>query len=290
MKLSVVLATRNEEENIKRCLDSVTDIASEIIVFDESSTDNTREIARSCGAKVYKVKHESNFHITKKNAFKLAKYEWILQLDADEELSKELREEIRSIINLSNSKLLNRRIDVKKEKLFIRHQKALEKRDGNISLKNGEVNGFFIPRINYFIGKPLIHAGVYPDGVIRLVKNKKSYFPAQNVHEQIIVKGVVKWLENPLLHYDSPTLTKYLQRLERYTTLKSYEYKNNKIEKNLINLLKYSLFLPSLVFLKLYIRHKGFLDGIRGFLWSVFSAMHYPISYFKYFTDYENRI
>src|SRR3989339_856803 len=97
VRLSVVLATRNEEENIGRCLSSVKDIADEIIIFDEYSTDNTREIAEKYGAKVYLEEHHEIFHITKQKALEKAKGEWILQLDADEVVSRELAKEIVSV-------------------------------------------------------------------------------------------------------------------------------------------------------------------------------------------------
>ena len=85
-KLSVVLATKNEEVNIVPCLASVKNIADEIIVFDEASTDKTKEIARKMGAKVYNYVHKKNFHETKQKAIEAATGDWILQLDADEQV------------------------------------------------------------------------------------------------------------------------------------------------------------------------------------------------------------
>ena len=133
-----------------------------------------------------------------------------------------------------------------------------------------------------FLGKSLIHAGVYPDGVIRLVKRSKAKFPAKSVHEQIQVDGQVVWLQNDLEHHDSPTLSRYISRMNRYTDIRANDFKKQNISKNIMNLLYYSSLKPLLVFLKLFVRHKGFRDGIRGFLWSAFSAMHFPIAYYKY--------
>src|SRR3990167_7280112 len=100
IKLSVVLATRNEETNIEACLDSVKNIADEIIVFDENSSDKTREIAKKFGAKVFKVAHQPIFHITKQKAINKASEDWILQLDADEVITPELAGEIKKVINM----------------------------------------------------------------------------------------------------------------------------------------------------------------------------------------------
>lgn len=280
-KLSVVWATRNEEENIRRSVESVKDIADEIIVVDENSTDNTREIAQKLGAKVYLEPHHEIFHITKEKALSLAKGEWILQLDADEVVTPELAKEIMSVIN--NQQLpINNQPSI--NPLFLRHQKLIETRDGKIGKADGPVVGYFIPRRNIFLGKPLIHAGVYPDGVIRLVKNGYAHFPQKSVHEQIALNGRVSWLGADLLHYDSPTLKKYLMRLNRYTDLHSQELKMKKISKNIWSFFLYTIYKPLYTFCNLFFRHLGFLDGARGFLWSFFSASHYPIAYFKYVT------
>lgn len=283
IKLSVVLATRNEENNIARCLRSVKDLADEIIVVDEYSQDRTREIAEEFGAKVYLERHHKIFHITKQKALDLAKGEWILQLDADEEVSPLLRKEIKKVIELPYKKIVKRRPkDPKKWKLFIRHQLLLEQRDGKIGEKTGEIVAFFVPRVNFFLGKPLYYAGVYPDGVIRLVKKGKAFFPQKSVHEQIKIKGEVAWLFNDLYHYDTPTLSRYFLRMNRYTNLRAEELSQSKVEKNIYNFFSYFFFKPLFFFFKLFVRHKGFLAGFRGFLWSFLSAMHYPVSYLKY--------
>lgn len=282
-KLSVVLATKNEEKNIGNCLKSVTNIADEIIIFDEESDDRTRNIAREYGAKVFNVKHEAIFHKTKQKALETAKHGWILQLDADERVTQELAKEIKQAIEMSNSDIKKRRPRSKKaEKLFNRHQKIIEERDGKIGKDSGEVVAFFLPRLNFFLGKPLIHAGVYPDANIRLVKKDKARFPSKSVHEQMEIDGEVAWLFNDLEHYDSPTLQRYFERANRYTTLTAEEYKNEKLPRNILFLIHYSFFKPLIVFLKLYVRHLGFLDGARGFIWSFFSALHFPVAYIKY--------
>ena len=285
--LSVVLATRNEQENIGDCLESVKDIADEIVIVDEESTDKTREIAKRYGAKVYKVKHEPIFHKTKQKALDYATGDWILQLDADERVTRELREEIDKVVKLSGDEVieyqkLQNSKHPKLQKLFQRHQKLIEVRDRKIGKDIGQVVAFFIPRLNFFLRKPLTHAGVYPDASVRLIKNGKARFPAKSVHEQMEVDGEVAWLFNDLLHNESPTFERYLSRMNRYTDLHAQELQNSKTPKNLLFLIHYSLFKPLFVFLKLYIRHLGFLGGMRGFIWSFFSALHFPLAYFKY--------
>lgn len=273
-KLSVVLATRNEEANIGRCLESVKDIADEIIIVDENSTDKTREVATKFGAQIYLEPHHDVFHITKEIAMQKAHYNWILQLDADEVVTAKLEEEIKEVLDGTYK--------YKPNNLFERHQRLVEKRDGEIGKSTGEVVGYFIPRRNMFLGRPLIHAGVYPDGVIRLVKKGRARFPQKSVHEQIELDGMVSWLSGDLLHYDSPTLRRYLVRLNRYTDLQAKELGENRIPKNVLYFSLYSIIKPIYTFFVLYFRHLGFLDGVPGFLWSFFSASRFPIAYFKY--------
>jgi glycosyltransferase involved in cell wall biosynthesis len=286
--LSVVLSTINEESNIGLCLNSVKSIADEIVVVDEESTDKTRDIARKYGAKVYKVKHEEIFHKTKQKALDRATGDWILQLDADERVTRKLAREIREELRIKNHKLKIKSFEDKKKKfpnkwkLFERHQNLIEQRDGLIGKKTGEVVAFFIPRMNHFLGKPLKYGGVYPDGVIRLVKRGKARFPAKSVHELMEIEGKVAWLFNDLEHHDSPTLSRYLERANRYTDLTATEFKEKKLPVDYWNLFKYSFLIPGAHFLLLFFRHKGFLDGMRGFIWSLFSALHFPIAYFKY--------
>lgn len=277
-KLSVVLATRNEEANIGRCLESVKSIADEIIVVDENSTDKTRDIAVSYGAKVFTEPHHDIFHITKQKALEKATGDWVLQLDADEEVTPGLAKEIKLVIR--NQKL---EIPPDKQRLFDRHQSLIEKRDGQIGSKSGgPVVAFFVPRLNMFLGRPLRHGGVYPDGVIRLIKNGKARFPQKSVHEQIEINGEVSWLFNDLKHYDSPTLKRYLSRFNRYTDLKAKELSAEKVSKGFLTMLDYITIKPLFVFLNIYFRHKGFMDGAQGFLWAFFSGMHFPVAYFKY--------
>lgn len=285
MKLSVVLATKNEEANIKDCLLSVRGIADEIIVVDEYSTDKTPEIARMMGAKVFKNKHINNFHESKQLAIEKARGDWILQLDADERVSPDLSREIVEVINLEDKEIISRRPDDKnKWKLFKRHENALRRR-GGMTAGKGDVAGFFIPRKNYFLGKPLIHGGVYPDAVIRLVKKNKAYLPAKNVHEQMVVKGKVAWLFSDLEHFESPTLRRYLMRLNRYTSEHAKDISASGVGKNYKNLLSYTFLKPGLTFVKMYFRHRGYKDGLRGFVWCVFSSFHYPLAFYKHWIN-----
>ena len=208
-----------------------------------------------------------------------ARGEWIFQLDADERVSPALGKEIREIIEMDDATIAQRTLP----KLFLKHQKLVEKRD-SVGMQTGEVVAYYVPRLNYFLGKPLRYGGVYPDGVIRLVMKGKAGFPAKSVHEQIEVDGKVSWLLNDLYHHDSPTLARYFARLNRYTDLHAMELVEKKAPKNLVYMFYYGFVKGGLVFLSMYLRHGGFRDGSRGLMWCFLSASHYPIAYFKYWS------
>ncbi len=286
--LTVALATFNEENNLTECLESVKDLADEIVIVDGSSIDKTVEIARKFGAKVLIKDNPPIFHVNKQKAIDLASKDWVLQLDADERVSPELKKEIKKIISLSEEELEKYEKSLPELNLFLRHQKLIEERDGKVGT-DGEYAAFFIPRLNYFLGKYLRYGGVYPDGVIRLFKKNKAYLPAKDVHEQLVVDGKVGWLQNPLYHKDSPTFKRYLQRNNRYTDLMARQMKEDNIRINPLNSINYLLLKPVWWFLLTQIRHKGMLDGIQGFIFSFFSSLRFPIAYLKYLKIRKNK-
>jgi glycosyltransferase involved in cell wall biosynthesis len=246
-KLSVVLATYNEEKNLSDCLKSVENIAAEIIIVDGSSQDKTVEIAKSYGAKVQIVENQKIFHINKQKAIDSATKDWVLQLDADERVTIELSEEIENSINNPNG-----------------------------------FDGFWIPRKNWFLGRYLLKGGVYPDYTLRLYKKGKGRLPMKDVHEQAIVDGKVGFLKNPLEHMADPSFSRYLLRFNRYTDLIATQLKEKNNKTSPFMVFEYLLILPVIWFFKVYIRHLGFLDGWQGFVWSFFSALRFPVSYSKF--------
>lgn len=242
--ISVAIATFNEESNIKRCLDAVVDWVSEIVVADEESTDNTVVIANKYPkVKIISTRHEPIFHLTKQKAIDACKSDWILQLDADEVVTPELKREIIEIIK-SNTKF----------------------------------SGFWINRKNFFLGKFLTKGGVYPDPTIRLYQNKKGYLPCLDVHEQAVVNGEVGHLRCDLLHYADPTFTRYLMRNDRYTSLIATELYKTKTKINSFNFINYFLFKPIYWFLSAYFRHRGYVDGFPGFVFAWYSSLRFPIA------------
>ena len=246
MKLSVVLAAYNEEVNLARCLDSVKDLADEIVIVDGESVDKTVEIGKRYGAKIIETTNKPIFHINKQMGMDEARGDWVLQLDADEVVDAKLRSHIKKIV------------------------------------ENGsDFSAFWIKRKNMFLGRWLTKGGQYPDKVIRFYKNGQARLPQKSVHEQMEVEGRVGEIDGHLLHYNAPTFSRYLTNADRYTSLTAQELQNSKTPKNIVNMIGYFIVKPSVTFLNIYIRHKGFVDGMPGFIFALFSGLHWSLAYMK---------
>lgn len=282
IKISAAIATFNEEENIGDCLESVKGLVDEIIIVDGSSTDRTVEIAKEYGAKVEVTTNPAIFHINKQKSFDLAGGEWILYLDADERVSRKLAEEIKKVVVMGAGVVEEHQEKLRNRDLFMRHFKLLEERDGKIGTDTGDFVAFFVPRLNFFLGKFLRYGGVYPDGVIRLFKKEKAYLPCKSVHEQMVVLGRVGWLANDLIHYDSKTFERYLKRNSRYIDLLKEEFKRDHLKNNFLNTINYMMILPISWFVKTLVFNKGMLDGYQGLVFSFFSALRFPRAYLRY--------
>lgn len=284
--LSVLIATRNEEQNIAACLSSVKEIADEILVADAQSTDRTVEIARSFEAIILPMTHKKMFHENKEAARHKAKGKWILFLDADEIVTKELAAEIRAVANDSHPSQTQNEdlswVDVRTRKLFAAHAHNIAARDGVVFHSQQPIAGYFIARKNFFLGKYLMHSGVYPDGVIRLVRNGKAYWPCKDVHETMIVDGGVSWLGESMIHMADPTFSRYLDRANRYTSLTAAQLQKDNVPVSVWSTINYLVIQPLHIFFRLFVRHKGFLDGWSGFVWSLMSGLHQPIAYLKH--------
>lgn len=247
--ISVAIATYNEEENIKDCLESVRQLADEIIVVDGSSNDKTREIAKKMGAKIIKTTNKPMFHINKNMAIDACTGDWILQLDADERASPELAKEIKTLVK---------------------------------RYKEGDPIAYWVKRKNYFLGKFLRKGGQYPDPVIRFFRRGTARLPEKSVHEQMEVKDEVGWLKSDLIHWATPKFSRYLLRENRYSTLEAIDMFKKKVAINPLTIMIYIIIAPVRTFLNLFIRHKGFLDGWQGFVFAFFSGIHYKWAFIKY--------
>jgi glycosyltransferase involved in cell wall biosynthesis len=242
LSLSVVIITLNEEANLLRTLASVS-WADEIVVLDSGSTDRTREIAESRQAKVF-VEPWKGFAAQKNSALEKATGDWILSLDADEEVEPELANEM---------------------------QQALA--------GNPFVAGFWIPRKNFFLKRWIRHGGFYPDPKLRLFRRGTGHFEDRLVHEDLHVQGPTATLTNHLLHHAYPTLDSYLEHMNRYSSLGAQMAagNHNRPRFSFIDI----VIRPRLTFFYNYFVRGGFLDGREGLLLHLYHADYVSWKYAK---------
>ncbi len=240
-QLSVVIITFNEEKNIARCLDSVQQIADDIVVVDSFSSDKTEEICK---------KHTVNFiqhywegySATKNFANTEAKHDWILSLDADEVLSDEL---IASILKIKNGTVLS-----------------------TCSFN----------RLTNYCGKWIKHCGWYPDKKIRIFDRRMTQWKGA-IHEELSVNSnqPVVHLKGDCLHYSYYSIEQHLQQTERFTTLAAKDLYEKGENTNPINL----YVSPAVKFLQAYFLRLGILDGYYGFMICKISARSTYLKYYK---------
>jgi len=259
--ISVVLATHNEVRNLEKCLLAVKLWANEIVVADGESTDGTVALAKKLGARVIITTNKANFHINKQLAMDAAAGELIFQLDADEVVDEELSNFIVAI-----------------------HKKVLKNQ-----LPVGSPVAWWIRRKNQFLGTFLTKGGQYPDPVIRLYLKGKARLPQKDVHEQMQVDGEIGWATGHLLHYANPTFADYLRKFDTYTSFKATQLKEQAVTLSLANSIRFIFIKPLLTFISLFGRHRGYVDGMAGFAFALFSGLHHLVAYLKLWELYADR-
>lgn len=249
-KVSACVTTFNEEHNIRRCLDSVR-WCDEIVVVDSYSTDRTVELSREYTDRVYQ--QEWLGYIGQKNFIrKLAKYEWILFIDADEEVSTELRDEIKR----------------------------------ELAANDGSIVGYRFPRMVNYIGRWIRHGEWYPDIKLRLFLKERGRSGGTEPHDQVFVNGEVKTLRGKLYHYTYDNLHDHLETMNRFSSITAQE----KMRINARFRWRDFLIRPPFRFFKAYILRGGFLDGKRGFIIALISAFGVCMKYAKLWElEYRNR-
>jgi glycosyltransferase involved in cell wall biosynthesis len=241
-KLSVVIITFNEERNIGRCLESVKDIADEIIVVDSFSTDETKTICKSYGAKF--IKHAFEGHIKQKNfAISQAKYTHQLSLDADEALSGELKAEI---------------LKVK---------------------ENWDADGYRMNRLSNYCGKWIRHSGWYPDTKLRLYNSGKGLWAGMDPHDKFELEpeSSIRKLKGDILHYTYYTIDEHILQANKFSSIAAKELVSKGKP-----IYFFKMFLnPIAKFIRNYILHLGFLDGFYGFIICQITANETFLKYIK---------
>lgn len=270
MNLSVVIITFNEEANIGRTLASVQPLVAdgkgEIIVVDSGSTDRTVEIAKSFGAKVF-IEEWKGFAAQKNSAIDKATGDWILSLDADEELDTELIGEFTG------------NCDNKAGERSAAHEWCLTLGGAAREVLKGSPVGFLVRRKNYFLGRWIQHGGFWPDPKLRLFRRGTGRFEDRAVHEDVLVDGPTKTIPyGALLHHSYPTLSDYIEHMNRYSSLGAeMVVTKGKVRFSLSNI----VLRPLATFIYNYFFRLGFLDGREGLLLHLYHAVYVSWKYAK---------
>ena len=231
--LSVIIITRNEEANLRECLESIRKIANEIVVVDSDSSDQTQNIAREYGA-VIQITHDwPGFGAQKNRALYLAKNDWILSIDADERVTTELALEITNLLQAQP-----------------------------------ECPSYEIPRSSWYCGRFIKHSGWYPDYVLRLFNRQTAKFSMDLVHERVLPSGAVGQLNSPLLHYSFQDFSHVLTKMDRYSSASAEQLYLLGKNSNLPKAVAHGLW----AFVRTYVLRAGFLDGAQGFALAVSNA------------------
>jgi glycosyltransferase involved in cell wall biosynthesis len=226
--LSVVLITLNEAANLPRTLASVS-WAQEIVVLDSGSTDATLEIARAAGARVFEQAWKG-FAGQKNSAIEHATGEWVLSLDADEEVSPELAREMQGLL-----------------------------------AGEPQFNAYRVPRLNHFLGRALRHGGYWPDPKLRLFRRGEARFAERPVHETMETSGPAGQLKGHLIHHCYPTLEDYIEHMNRYSSAGARMLADERrVPRSLGGLVWNAVLNPAATFLYNYVLRLGFLDGREG--------------------------
>lgn len=242
IKLSVVIITYNEERNIRRCLESVKDVADEIVVIDSYSEDNTENICKQYKVRFYQNRFDG-YSIQKNYGIRKASYPYILSLDADEALSEKLK---KSIFNIKN---------------------------------NWTHDAYSFNRLTNYCGKWIKFGGWYPDKKVRLWDSSKGLWGGMKVHEKVIfrTKVKIKHLKGNLLHYSYYSISDHADQGNKYSNVLAWAYYENGRNITFIELLIRS----GWRFFRDYFIKMGFLSGMYGFVISVISSHEVFLKYVK---------
>jgi glycosyltransferase involved in cell wall biosynthesis len=240
-KISIIVITKNESHDIRGCLESIS-WADEIIVLDSGSTDETRNIALEFTKQVYVEENWQGFGIQKNRALAYATKDWVLSLDADERITRELRTEIEKVITEPHCN-----------------------------------TAFRIPRSSNYCGKFIKHSGWTPDYVVRLFRKDSAYFNNNIVHESLVIKGNIGTLKHQIRHYAFSDLEEVVDKVNRYSSAGAMQKFKQGEKSSFGKAIRHGLW----AFIRTFFIQAGFLDGREGFILAVSNAEGVYYRYLK---------
>ncbi len=257
VKLSAILVTRNESKKIRRCLESIRWI-DEIVIVDQSSEDDTVKICKEFTDKVYIESNKGFCEPDRPVALSKTSNEWILYLDADEEVTPQLREEIEIKVTAGKS-------------------------DRDLGF-----NSYYIPRKNIFLGKWIKGSGWSPGYVLRLFKRDSARFSTR-IHTDLFPVGNFGYFQEPLNHYTCEDLEEYLRKLNRYTGILAGQAYEKGVRITWFNGAIKLFLMPGVYGLKKFILQKGFKDGLHGVLIAILTKLTIFLMYVKVWEIQRNK-
>jgi len=279
VNLSVVIITHNEEANLGRTLESVQPLVSngkgEIIVVDSGSTDRTVEIAKSFAARVF-IEEWKGYAAQKNSAIDKAIGDWVLSLDADEEVDRDLQQALGHTVEG-----LERVAALKQANA---HDLTVEDARSDVeypinAILDGGFSGLWVPRKNQFLGRWLRHGGLWPDPKLRFFRRGSGRFEDRAVHEDVRLDGKTGQIRyGSLIHHSYPTLSDYIEHMNRYSSLGAeMVVAKGKVRFSVINI----VVRPLATFVYNYLLRLGFLDGREGLLLHLYHAAYVSWKYAK---------
>ena len=241
MNITGIVLAKDEEENIKDCIENLS-FCDEVIVIDDGSKDATPDLAIKMGARVFSRDKKGSFAGQRNYALKKANGRWVLFIDADERLSNDLINEIKSI-----------------------------SKD-----KENNVMGYYLDRVDCMWGKVLVHGETGNTKLLRFARRRAGKWKRE-VHESWIVVGRVEKLKNPLIHLPHPTLFSFIESVNDFSDLHAEANRKEGKGSSLIKI----IFWPPMKFMKNYIIKLGFLDGTEGFVVAMMMSFHSFLSWSK---------
>jgi glycosyltransferase involved in cell wall biosynthesis len=240
VKLTVTVITRNEASNIAEALESVS-WADEIVVVDARSTDETVAIAQRHATRV-EVRDWPGYSAQKNHAAELASHDWILSIDADERVTRELAAEIRAVLQ-----------------------------------EEPPARGYRIPRVTRYLGRWIRSTDWYPDYQLRLYDRRAGRWNGRRVHESVALDGAPGVLRHELQHHAYRDISHHLATIDRYTTLAAEQWMQEGRRTTAFGALTHA----RLAFARNYILRRGFTDGAAGLLVSSLNSYYVFLKFAK---------
>lgn len=241
MKCSLIVLTRNEARNIRRCLESCQSFVDEIVLVDDGSTDETLAIAEQFNARIFHRALNGDWGSQQNFAIEKARGDWLFFIDADEACTTALAQEIKTIVD------------------------------------ENATGTYWVTRINHFKKQRMSHGALSPDRVARLVPREGSNVQGL-VHQQICNPAPKRYLTQPMMHYTYETWAQYEAKMNKYSTIAAKKYfEEGKKSRFVFDIVMRPLF----AFIKMYFLKRGFMDGVLGLAVSRQYANYTMAKYFK---------